>query len=228
MNDRPLVLYHGPACQDGFCSAKICTSCKKTRLLSEFKPRLRGKNGLNSICRPCLRVVDAACKRRKRKRKQMERETVRTNPFVSLSVAQLAYLAGIVDGEGNIGVNKQVPRKGVGRSIIYVPRICVTNTSQSLLCFMLAVTGTGTITTKADNVLSEKTCYQWTVSSRTAGDFAEAILPYLVVKRRQAEIIIELASRCRRRSWVEMPIEEQAKRLSLCEESRNLNGRRER
>ena len=108
----------------------------------------------------------------------------------------LAYAAGFYDGEGTVYINNLKHNIKNGRTI---PSHClvaeVTNTNKEvLMCFKeyfrgnikyysvdkLGNTGVG----------SKKPQWRWNVSGNQAKDFFEAILPYLIVKRKQAELAI--------------------------------------
>ena len=97
-----------------------------------------------------------------------------------------AYLAGIIDGEGSIGTT----RTGKYRNV--VGRLIVANTNEALLHTLKQRHG-GTITKrkKAFGEGWKPFCsIAWT--NRGALRILETVLPYLIVKRPQAEVCIRL------------------------------------
>jgi len=95
-----------------------------------------------------------------------------------------AYLAGILDGEGCLGIYK-IRRK------YYITKIQVTNTRLKLLKWLQDRFG-GNIYTSKDPRSNRKQVWNWTVAAKKAAIVAEAALPYLLLKRLQAEAIIKL------------------------------------
>jgi hypothetical protein len=95
------------------------------------------------------------------------------------SEAELAYMAGIVDGEGHIGVHRN------GRHI--ASAFAVSNTDPRMMKWIQDRFG-GTCCKAKRDWRGNKDLYHW----RCYGDLAErvirAIYPYLVIKREQADI----------------------------------------
>ena len=97
----------------------------------------------------------------------------------------LAYMAGIVDGEGSIIIYRRKSKK-------YKPKVgqmkvVVSNTDRTLMDFLQLYFG-GSIATDRHR---EKPCYLWTVASKKALCFLEAIEPFIRVKKLQAQVAIE-------------------------------------
>lgn len=65
---------------------KICYKCKKSVDISEFKPKKKNKDGLDSYCKSCLKIVDFEYRRRNkeklRKRSEDYRKTERYKEYV--------------------------------------------------------------------------------------------------------------------------------------------------
>ena len=101
---------------------------------------------------------------------------------------ELAYIAGIVDGEGYIGISadhrKRNPDKPCWRL-----RVAVTNTNEWLVQYLKFSIGGGVILLK--NSKNPKPCYQWSTDRGKAAEFLKLILPYLQLKRPQAELAIK-------------------------------------
>ncbi len=94
----------------------------------------------------------------------------------------LAYTAGIVDGEGCIHLMKTKSRQ-------YSIRVIVSNTNEWLIQWLKMEYG-GVIT-KRQGKGKRKTVYRWTIATARAADFLTIILPYLMLKRSQAELALK-------------------------------------
>ncbi len=92
----------------------------------------------------------------------------------------LAYTAGIIDGEGCINLNKTKLR------------VTVSNTKE-WLCQWLRMRYGGCIGVEKNNKPSNwAVSYRWYINGKQAGVFLKMILPYLNLKKPQAEIAIRL------------------------------------
>ena len=106
---------------------------------------------------------------------------------------QLAYLAGIIDGEGSIyiGCYSHNPKTGTPH---YQTKIEVSNTSETLIDWLIA-NFQGNKTKYLYSQLpknSKRDVYRWTIWSDHVGFLCQAMLPYLIIKKREAEIMIEI------------------------------------
>jgi hypothetical protein len=90
-----------------------------------------------------------------------------------LSVADSAYVAGIVDGEGTITLS--VKQKGGTRHLA----VTVSGTEMSLIGYLLKVISVGRITRKKVYQEHHKQSYTYAVYSRQAIDLLKQITPYL-------------------------------------------------
>jgi len=100
-----------------------------------------------------------------------------------------AYVAGIVDGEGYIGVAK-TKQTGSMRSTRYAAVLIVGNTSRRLIEELAYTFGVGSISYRRGGE-RRKGCFLWAIQSRNAHDVLMRVRPYLVVKRAQADLVIE-------------------------------------
>lgn len=109
-----------------------------------------------------------------------------------------SYFAGIIDGEGSITVNL---RRGTGRHSHHPPqhilRVSVGNTNEELIGWLTAEFGGYVREIKYRQRVSGewRRCWEWSVCSRAAAEVLELAMPYLRVKRRQAEIGLALQAR---------------------------------
>ena len=105
-----------------------------------------------------------------------------------VTVVDLAYAAGIIDGEGCLMIARQSYRKGYPEN--YWPRVEV-GTIDTVLCPWLYETFGGNMYSKdvAYNFKSVPT-WKWSVSHAQLYDFLTAIRPYLKLKADVADVLL--------------------------------------
>ena len=104
----------------------------------------------------------------------------------------LGYLAGIMDGEGCITILEMKNR----RKRTWRVHVTIANTNEWLLKWVQFYSGLGGIYKMGRGGKgNEKPSWQWRVSDRPAGDFLRMILPYLKIKKPQAEIALRFQDR---------------------------------
>lgn len=106
-----------------------------------------------------------------------------TKPLhLPITVAEIAYLAGIFDGEGTV-----ITKRHKGREYGHV---AIANCDEALISWLASLGGGVTVTTHPRT--DTRTCYSWYVSkSVEVVAFLEALMPYLIIKRERAVILIE-------------------------------------
>lgn len=112
-----------------------------------------------------------------------------------LTIQQACYIAGIVDGEGSIML---VVRKSVREPSVHL-RVSVSNTYHPLLDWLTEVTGIGK-SYEVDNQKynrSTKLGGLWKTQGEAAEGLLKQILPYLIIKRRQAKVGLMFQRRLR-------------------------------
>lgn len=109
---------------------------------------------------------------------------------------ELAWQAGIMDGEGSITLAKQL-RKG-RPSPAFRPMVTVTNTDPSLVQPFIDLWG-GAMYHRPDSrkKLQWADSYTWYCPRTSVEPFLKAIQPYLRSKGPQAQILICFVARCR-------------------------------
>lgn len=107
----------------------------------------------------------------------------------------LAYAAGIIDGEGNIGIYANTSRNGYP---VYRMRVRVTNTDEGLI-HQLKENFEGSIGVQnwAEGK-NRKPAWYWTVSCNPALRFLSLVTSYLRLKKPQAELAIKFQQSRRR------------------------------
>ena len=90
-----------------------------------------------------------------------------------LSIADAAYIAGLVDGEGTVTLTRQHANEG--RRLV----VSISNNERPLLEFVLRRTGVGKITSKKTYRAPHRPSFAYQVSSRQALDLLRRIAPHL-------------------------------------------------
>lgn len=119
------------------------------------------------------------------------------------------YLAGFVDGEGTISLSKRTRYKEKGW-YCYDPYLSIANTNLEVLKYFKKRIGLGTIrkTALGSVRFGHKICYGFWVSNRQARLVIKTLLPYLRIKKPQAELILAMP----RRGGTFIPIEDTKRR----------------
>jgi hypothetical protein len=110
----------------------------------------------------------------------------------NISVADLAYIAGFVDGEGTISIVTAKRRDRIGH-IYHRPLLSIHNTDRPILEWIKITLGVGMIHASSIRGVGRKQVYKYAVHCSTAIQVAALLLPYLRVKRTQAEMLIKFA-----------------------------------
>jgi hypothetical protein len=103
----------------------------------------------------------------------------------------LAYFAGIVDGEGCVAVRSTKYKKRRTGEIVefYHLEVVITNSNRALLDRIASYFG-GHIHTRKKGKKHWKQVWSWHLGYRAGEQFLMRILPYLEIKKREAEISI--------------------------------------
>ena len=103
-----------------------------------------------------------------------------------LSIADAAYIAGLVDGEGTIALTRR--HKNENRQL----EISVSNTEMELLEYLLETIGTGRITQKKTYSDKHRPSATYLISNRQALSLLEQISPYLrTYKQHRADLVLQ-------------------------------------
>jgi hypothetical protein len=101
---------------------------------------------------------------------------------------RLAYFAGLFDGEGCFNVSEVKPRAG-RHSPTFQTLVQVSMTDRRSLDLLLNSFG-GSI--RLVSKKGSRPIWVWRVYHKAAKQFLETVLPYLVVKKSQVELLVEL------------------------------------
>lgn len=118
----------------------------------------------------------------------------------------LAYAAGVVDSDGSIGVHRSdyaMRVRGDAGQAVYVPRVTVKQVTVEAIDLMHHLFGGHRLLAKP-SARQGRPLHAWSCHSAAAGQVCRLLLPYLRIKRAQAENAIEVCrinTEGRRRRW---------------------------
>lgn len=107
---------------------------------------------------------------------------------VNYTALDLAYIAGFVDGEGYMGIQRRRRNRNL-KLIEYQAYFAIGNTNKDILLYIQRLLG-GSVRQRT----SKPNClpyFIWRVVSKHSVDILECLFPYLKVKKLQAESIIK-------------------------------------
>lgn len=113
----------------------------------------------------------------------------------------LAYLAGIVDGEGSLSIGSY-SKSSIGTDQ-FTTYLCICNTNKDMIDWLVDNFGTKCIP-YTNNQLSKNSrlpVWRWQITGDKLLHVCELILPYIVAKRRQVEIMIEMRKTFKERTY---------------------------
>lgn len=109
--------------------------------------------------------------------------TLRRWEAVPLKEVEKAYIAGIVDGEGTVTLTRH------HRNQTPSPHVSVANNDLELLEWIKSKVG-GIIVSKKKRLAHHNNSYAWSVRQDKAIQFLKEIQRYLIVKEKQARLIV--------------------------------------
>src|SRR4051794_35904567 len=101
----------------------------------------------------------------------------------------IAYLAGLIDGEAAVSLHGRKSRTPNG--FYCTPGIQITNTHRPLLDWLTANFGGGVYGFREERI-NRKPCWLWCIHGAKARELLRAVYPFLIVKREQTRVILEL------------------------------------
>jgi hypothetical protein len=110
-----------------------------------------------------------------------------------LTATQAAYLAGIIDADGHIGIYGHTSKPGA--TSYYRPHLDVSNTDLNLLEWIKEVVGRGSIHKQRDATATSKTTYYWHCSVGAIAPLLEQLIEFMIVKRARAELVVDFRKR---------------------------------
>jgi LAGLIDADG DNA endonuclease family protein len=104
----------------------------------------------------------------------------------------LEYIAGFFDGEGSIGLYPERCKRKYGIYRHYRFSVSLGNSDPIVPLYLKARFG-GSVHhyERSKKMKNRQDAWLWNMSSKRAAEFLRAILPFLVVKKAQAEVVLE-------------------------------------
>jgi hypothetical protein len=109
--------------------------------------------------------------------------------MADFAAVDLAYAAGIIDGEGSIGITELAPGRQRRRSPQFRPYVAVCMTDPVVPLLLADMFG-GTVHTYAGRKPGQKASHHWRLGAQRAAAACEALVPYLRVKHEQAALVV--------------------------------------
>lgn len=106
----------------------------------------------------------------------------------------IAYLAGCIDCDGSIGIKRSTYAmrvRGDAHQPVFSERVLFAQVKPDIT-FILKENFGGSYGIQKPGTMNSKPIYKWWVTDRQAITFIKAILPYLLIKKPQAEILLRL------------------------------------
>lgn len=105
-----------------------------------------------------------------------------------LTPTQAAYIAGFLDGEGSIMlINQSHERIGL--------RVTFTNCDPGIMEWLKATTGVGVSVLTRHDEAKHRPAYIMALNTQPAYSLLKQVLPYLIIKKAQAELAIQFTER---------------------------------
>jgi hypothetical protein len=113
------------------------------------------------------------------------------NPYEKLTEPERAYIAGILDGEGNINFCHINYRTEMGMRA----RIIIWNTNKELIEWLQSKVP-GTVQCRTPRKSTHNNCFAWTLHGIIkVRHLLNVLLPYLIVKKEQAQAVVAYRSK---------------------------------
>lgn len=132
-----------------------------------------------------------------------------------MSEAELGYLAGLIDGEGTIGIYATQQAH---------LRLIIANSSYPLINWVRSRVG-GSLVEIPSRDLRHKDAWQVVLVQQRAAEVIRQCRPYLVAKAPQADLALDFISKCNFERGHALTEDEWALRRAFADKSRELNRR---
>lgn len=109
----------------------------------------------------------------------------------SLMLEDAAYIAGFFDGEGHCSLSFHRANYELRGHIRYALSVGITNTNRDILAWMQRELRLGMISARSKEKAIHKVAYELSFPRHHTQKFLMAILPYLRMKKKQAELMLE-------------------------------------
>jgi len=140
------------------------------------------------------------------------------------TIADLAWLAGIIDGEGSIFImrNKRTDRE---RIYNYILRLSVQSIDDIMIPSCYEITGEGCTYPIHEKRENQQNSLKWQLEGKKVVRVLQELLPYLKVKKTQAELAIKFQETTKKhwRQMTDDDYKEQEKFYFALKESKKSN-----
>jgi len=110
---------------------------------------------------------------------------------MTLKSYELSYIAGIIDGEGQISLTRHKTRTGEFKCIIR-SRIGIFNTNKDVIMWIKNKVNQFKLTMDKPDKPTHKACYRLHIDKhKEQVIFLENIIPYLIIKKKQARLLLK-------------------------------------
>lgn len=150
-----------------------CLACGRMFLVGGAKNKKRGTKTCSQACNGRVK------------------QTTPGTPCQSLADTQAAYLAGMLDADGHIGL---YCRNDSTKQHLRV-HVDVSNTDTTLLLWIKDTAGIGSVNKQHAATVTHKASFQWNATNESAVTLLRQLTPYMIVKRERAELAIEFFTR---------------------------------
>lgn len=113
---------------------------------------------------------------------------------MNLPDTTLAWLGALIDGEGSIMLINRSRSRGQG--FYWRPQVGIYNTDTRLMEALKDRVGTGSVYahTRTPKENQKKTSYRWNLNATQIRALLPSVLPWLILKKEQAELLLEACS----------------------------------
>jgi len=155
---------------------KTCCRCQDSLFIIEFSRKKSSPDGRMSFCKRC----DALRQGR----------IPRTHCRIQLIESECSYLAGLIDGEGYIGLAAAKRKSGSykGSNLVFA-RMVIAITSPKLIMIRDKF-GFGAMYTHEPSNPKHKRRYDWQLRSNEMKQLLPQVLPYLRIRDEQAVLLL--------------------------------------
>lgn len=187
--DRRQCVTCGKDLPERYSKAEKCRACHQaavttvgrgTGVCVDCGKKLR--NPASARCRPCFLKNARRSDWEPRGDDWQPRGAIDIAPSAT-TAQERAYAAGMVDGEGHLGL------AAWGSS--FLPTVEIINTDANLMDWFTARFAGGVIIKHTPRNPKHSPRLTWRLNGRRAYAFLQEILPYLVIKREQAQIVFD-------------------------------------
>jgi hypothetical protein len=142
------------------------------------------------------------------------------------SIAEIAYLAGLIDGEGCIYIG-HTKQKKYGTGYCWHSMLKITSCDEELIIWLENTFG-GSKDSRyrwTSKKAFTRPVYNWQATGPMLDYLMPLVKPYLIIKKKQCELMIRYRITCKNIGSKRLPPEINQQRLELLSELRNLNSR---